>query len=47
MMKYVTAVIAALVVAVATTALGSVIDYDTRFLAGWWSCMTWMLMTKD
>lgn len=47
MMKYVTAIIATLAVSVATMVLGRYIDYDMKFLAGWWSCMTWMMWTKD
>lgn len=47
MMKYVKGVIATLVVATVTIAFGHYIDYDMKFLAGWWSCMTWMFWTKD
>lgn len=46
-MKYVWGVIAALAVSVVTIAAGHYLDYDMRFLAGWWSCLTWTLITKD
>jgi hypothetical protein len=39
-MKYVVAIIGALVLATAVQAIGYYgFGYDTEFLAGWWSCM--------
>lgn len=46
-MKYVWGVVAALVTATATIALGHYIDYDMKFLAGWWSCMVWFICIRD
>ena len=47
MMKYVNGVIVTLVIATATIAFGHYIDYDMKFLAGWWSCMVWMWWTGE
>lgn len=47
MKKYVIGAAAALATALATFALGDLINYDMNFLAGWWSCMAWTICTKD
>lgn len=46
-MKMLIGIVAALVTAVATIALGDAINYDMKFLAGWWSCMVWMICIRD
>jgi len=47
-MKYVYGVIVALAIATATQVVGAyVFGTDLRFLAGWWSCLGYMLITRE
>ena len=45
--KFIIGFVAAAGVSTLTLVAGHAFGFETRFLAGWWSCMAWYAVIRD